>query len=112
MMTTGTGATALEDMEAGITESLVERNGTEGAVQSAGGQTAHGIKQTMTEGVCRQDTAAENAIGIEMRQVHPPQTDTGNTFAIAQAVERESADVWRRRKRGEQTAPQAVERDR
>ncbi len=62
MMTTGTGATALEDMEAGITESLVERNGTEGAVQSAGGQTAHGIKQTMTEGVCRQDTAAGNTL--------------------------------------------------
>lgn len=101
----------MEDMEADITESLEETNGTEGAVQSAGGQTAHGIKQTMTEGAYRQDIAAENAIGIEMSKVHPLQTDTGNTSAVAQAVERESADVWRRRKRGEQTAPQAVERD-
>lgn len=95
-MSTGTVATAMEDTEADITESLEERNGTEGAVQSAEVQTAHGVKQTMTEDACHRDTAAENAIGIEMSQVHPPQTDTENTFAIAQAVERESADVWRR----------------
>ncbi|XP_067225894.1 ribonuclease 3 isoform X2 [Chanodichthys erythropterus] len=58
MTTTGTGATATEDMEADITVSLEERNGTEGAVQSAGGQTALGVKRTTIEDACHQDTAA------------------------------------------------------
>ncbi len=62
MMTTGTGATAMENTEAGITESLEETNVIEGTVQSAGGQTARGIKRTMTEGVNRQDTAAGNTL--------------------------------------------------
>lgn len=111
MTTTGTGATAMEDMEADITVSLEERSGIEGAVQSAGGQTARGVKRTMIEGACHQDIAAENDIGIETSQVRPPQTDTGNTFTVAQAVERESAGVWRRIKRGEQMEALAVERD-
>lgn len=113
MTITGTEATATEDMEADITVSLEERSGTgtEDAVQSAGGQTAHGVKRTTIEGACHQDTAAENDIVIETSQVRPPQTDTGNTFTVAQAVERESAGVWRRRKRGERMEPPAVERD-
>lgn len=64
MTITGTEATATEDMEVDITVSLEERSGTgtEGAVQSAGGQTAHGVKRTTIEGVCHQDTAAGNAL--------------------------------------------------
>lgn len=66
MTTTGTGATATEDMEADITVSLEERNGTEGAVQSAGGQTALGVNRTTIEDVCHQDTAAGNALNCSL----------------------------------------------
>lgn len=110
MMITGTGGTVIVNMEADITESLEERSGTGGVVQNGGGQTVLGVNPTMTEDVCHQDTAAENAIGTETIQVHPLQTDIGNTFAIAQAVVRESAAVWKRIKRGEQMDLQAVEK--
>lgn len=111
MMITGTGVTVIANMEADTTESLEERSGTGGVVQNGGVQTVlGGVNPTMTEDVCHRDTAAENAIGTEMIQVHPLQTDIVNTLAIAQAAERESAAVWKRIKRGELMDLQAVEK--
>lgn len=110
MRATVTVGTATELMEAGTTQNLDQRRGTGGAVLSADGQAAQGIKETMTEAPDHRGIAAESIIAIETREVLPPQTDTGSTLELAPEVGRGNAGAWSRRKRGGQMEQRAVER--